>query len=172
MIILYDLGLILVAIILQTTLAEFVSDLMGAKPDLVLILVVSFGLLRGKRAGTGYGWLLGLFQDGLSGSLLGQNALSKGLIGFLAGHLRRSLGDFTALTQLLFVPLATLFDAAIHVGTATLLYGTPAGKGALGTLGLAVLLNTGIAPVVSWMVRAGLRRVEGAWENPPAGKPR
>ena len=116
MIVLYVLCLIVVILILQTTLAEFVVELAGAKPDLILLVVLSLGLSRGKRAGIGYGWLLGLIQDILSGSLLGQNVLSKGIIGYLTGILHRNLGDLTMISHLVIVPLATLFDAAISFG--------------------------------------------------------
>ncbi|MFQ5694044.1 MAG: rod shape-determining protein MreD, partial [Nitrospinota bacterium] len=146
MIVLYDIALLLITIIFQTTLTEFVAEVAGAKPDLVLILVVSLGVLRGKRAGAIYGWLLGLLQDGLSGSLLGQNALSKGLIGFAAGAVHGNLGGYTAIAPLVLTPLATLFDAAIHLGTAFLLYTTPVRQGAWKTLGVLLSLNTAIGP--------------------------
>ena len=160
MIFLYDLGLIVVILVLQTTLAEFVADLAGAKPDLILLLIVGFGLIRGKKPGIGYGWVLGLLQDGLSGSLLGQNVLSKGLIGYVAGVLHRNLGDHTTITHLLVVPLATLFDAAIHLGAIFLLYGVSVDKTVWTTLGTVVLLNTAVSPLVSWMVRTYTLRVK------------
>ncbi len=172
MIVLFDLGLILILIILQTTLAEFVADLTGAKPDLILLVVVSFGLLRGRMTGIGYGWALGLLQDGLSGSLLGQNALSKGLIGYVAGVLHRHLGEFRTITQMLVASLATLFDAAIHLGTAFLLYGALAGKEVLGRLGIVLLLNAAVVPFVTWMVRACLHRAHGAADEALLGRPR
>lgn len=159
MIFLYDLGLIVVILVLQTTLAEFVAELAGAKPDLTLLLVVGFGLLRGKKAGIGYGWVLGLLQDGLSGSLLGQNVLSKGLIGYVTGAIHRNLRDHTTITQLLVVPLVTLFDAAIHLGTVFLLYGVSVDKTVWATLGTIVLLNTAVSPLVSWAVRTYTHRV-------------
>ncbi|MFQ5911941.1 MAG: rod shape-determining protein MreD [Nitrospinota bacterium] len=172
MIVFYDIGLIIAILILQTTLAEFVAEVAGAKPDLILLLVVSLGLLRGKTAGMGYGWALGLLQDGLSGSLLGQNALSKGLIGFTAGVLHRNLGDLTPIIQILVVPIATLFDAAIYLGTASLLYDAPVSQKALGTLGIVVLLNTAGSPAVSWMVRACLRRLKRISGEAPLARPR
>jgi rod shape-determining protein MreD len=171
MIVLYDLGLILAAIILQSTLAEFVADLAGAKPDLILLLAVSSGLYRGKMAGLGYGWVLGLIQDGLSGSLLGQNALSKALIGFVAGVLHRNLGNITFVAQLLMVVLATVFNAAIHLGTRSLFYGIPPGK-VLGTLGFVLIFNVAASPMVSAMVRFCIRRVHRMMDQIPLGRPR
>ncbi len=161
MIVLDVLCLIVVILILQTTLAEFIAALAGAKPDLILLVVLSLGLSRGKRAGIGYGWLLGLIQDVLSGSLLGQNALSKGIIGYLTGVLHRNMGDLTMISHLLIVPLATLFDAAIHLGTVSLLYGAPIGKQVLVTIGIIVLLNTIASPLTSWLVRIFTRRIWG-----------
>jgi rod shape-determining protein MreD len=172
MIFLYDLGLIVVILVLQTTLAEFVADLAGAKPDLILLLIVGFGLIRGKKAGIGYGWVLGLLQDGLSGSLLGQNVLSKGLIGYVTGALHRNLGYHTMITHLLVVPLATLFDAAIHLGAIFLLYGVSVDKTVWITLGTVVLLNTTVSPLVSWVVRTYTLRVKRSAGDGSLGRSR
>ena len=172
MIALYVLCLIVVILILQTTLAEFVVELAGAKPDLILLVVLSLGLSRGKRAGIGYGWLLGLIQDVLSGSLLGQNVLSKGIIGYLTGILHRNLSDLTMISHLVIVPLATLFDAAIHLGTVFLLYGAPIGKQVLITVGIIMLLNTIASPLVSWLVRIFARRIWDRQDEVSFGRPR
>jgi len=172
MIFLYDLGLIVVILVLQTTLAEFVADLTGTTPDLILLLVVGFGLLRGKKAGIGYGWGLGLLQDGLSGDLLGQNVLSKGLIGYVTGAFHRNLGYHTMITPLLVVPLATLFNAAIHLGTKFLLYEVSVDKTVWTTLGTIVLLNTAVSPLVSWTVRTYTLRVKRSAGDVSLGRSR
>lgn len=158
MIVLYDLGLIAVILILQTTLAEFAADLTGAKPDMFLLLVSSIGLLRGRYAGIGYGWFLGLLQDILYGNLLGQNALSKGLLGYLAGFLHRKTLNLT-IFHMLIALLATLFDTIFHLGILFLLYGKPFGKQALITIGIIVLMNTIISPLVSWLVNIFTRKI-------------
>ncbi|MGO8683878.1 MAG: rod shape-determining protein MreD, partial [Thermoleophilia bacterium] len=51
-------AVLLVAVLLQTTIAPFVR-ILGANPDFVLILVVCVGLLRGPERGAGFGFLAG-----------------------------------------------------------------------------------------------------------------
>ena len=53
--------------------------------DLPLLVVVYYALNRGPTVGLVLGGAVGLLQDGLTGSLLGAAALSKSLVGFLAG---------------------------------------------------------------------------------------
>lgn len=76
--------LVLVAIILQSTLFNFLQ-VAGVKPDLVLLLVVFNSFLRGSREGAFLGFLAGLFLDIFTGNYIGMNALSKMLIGYLVG---------------------------------------------------------------------------------------
>ncbi|MDR1702966.1 MAG: rod shape-determining protein MreD [Sporomusaceae bacterium] len=57
------------------------------KPDLILLIVVSAGLLGGKDTGLGVGFFAGLVQDLASGNVLGLNIFSKMAVGFLGGFL-------------------------------------------------------------------------------------
>lgn len=78
------LALVLIAILLQTTVFNFLQ-VAGVKPDLVLMLVVFNGFLRGSREGAFLGFLAGLLLDIFTGSYIGMNALSKMLAGYLVG---------------------------------------------------------------------------------------
>ena len=55
--------------------------------------------------------------------------------------------------------LATLFDTIFHLGILFLLYGKPFGKQALITIGIIVLMNTIISPLVSWLVNIFTRKI-------------
>ncbi len=76
--------LLLLLAILQATSLNRLS-ILGIKPDLLLILVIFLGLHRGPVSGAGYGFLAGILLDIFSPVPLGTNALSKTVLGFLAG---------------------------------------------------------------------------------------
>jgi len=70
--------------IFQATSLNCLS-ILGIKPDLLLILVIFLGLHKGPLPGAGYGFLAGILLDIFSPAPLGTNALSKTVLGFLAG---------------------------------------------------------------------------------------
>ncbi len=76
--------LILLAMLLQATVFTFLQ-VAGVKPDLILLLVVFNGFLRGPREGAFLGFLGGLTLDIFTGSYIGLNALVKMSAGYLAG---------------------------------------------------------------------------------------
>jgi rod shape-determining protein MreD len=81
---LYFLLLVLGALILQVTALHFIV-VFGVKPDLVLILVILNGFLRGTREGAFLGFVGGILQDLVSGGYFGMHALTNMFAGFLAG---------------------------------------------------------------------------------------
>lgn len=76
--------LVTIALLLQSTLFSFLQ-VAGVKPDLVLMLVVFNGFLRGSREGAFLGFLAGLAQDIFTGNYIGLNALTKMIAGYLVG---------------------------------------------------------------------------------------
>ncbi len=81
---LFFLLLVLVTLILQTTALDYMA-IYGVKPDLVLILAILNGFLRGTREGAFLGFSAGILQDLVSGGYFGLNALTKMVAGYLAG---------------------------------------------------------------------------------------
>lgn len=73
------------SIFLETTLFSHFS-LRGTVPDLVLMFVIFYSLLKGPEAGAKYGFLCGLFEDLYLGRFIGTNALAKGLTAYLIGR--------------------------------------------------------------------------------------
>ena len=81
----------------------------GVAPDLPLILVVLLALRRGPEFGCLAGFATGLLQDAASGGLIGIQALTKGMVGFVIG----ALGGRLRVTQpLVQVPGLVLLSLA------------------------------------------------------------
>lgn len=80
-------GLILVIIfVLQSTVFQSIQ-IRGIVPNLMVITVVSFALLRGKTDGAIAGVILGLLQDIYFGSVVGFYAVIYLYIGYFTGIL-------------------------------------------------------------------------------------
>jgi len=83
-------AIIVVALLIQLTLINLITVL-GLKPDLIMVVVVVFSLLKGEKEGTISGFASGLLQDIFSTGLLGINALAKTVIGFTCGILKEKI---------------------------------------------------------------------------------
>lgn len=78
-------GAVLVtAYVLQTSFLPLLN-FNGIGMDLLLLVVVSFSLLKGQRFGVLLGFMAGLLQDLASGTFFGMNTLSKMMIGYIFG---------------------------------------------------------------------------------------
>ena len=99
------LSLFGVAMILQFTVIRFI-EIIHWRPDLILIVLVSFSLWRGPNWGMTAGFGIGLLQDLLGGQILGLTALAKTLAGFIAGILA---GKLAARTEYFLVLLISGF---------------------------------------------------------------
>lgn len=99
--------LIMVMYILQTALFTHIQ-FMGARPDLVLTVVLGAGISAGSIEGMTVGFLGGLLVDLFRGTFIGLSVPGKVLVGFLAGILPRKV-----YTDYLWVPVATAFLATI-----------------------------------------------------------
>ncbi len=144
--------LILVAI-LQTSLVPHLA-LWGVFPDLPLLVVVAWSLLRGPREGIIWGFIAGLAVDMLSGAPLGAATLALMLTGILAG-----LGATTTVRALLALPLLAAFAGTIVYDLVFLLMIRISGQTVawLGTLVRIILpsavLNTALMLLVFWPMR-------------------
>jgi rod shape-determining protein MreD len=83
-------AIIIVALLIQLTLINSIT-ILGLKPDLIMVVVVVFSLLKGAKEGTVSGFASGLLQDIFSAGLLGINALAKTVIGFTCGILKEKI---------------------------------------------------------------------------------
>lgn len=78
--------LILITFILQSTVFQSLS-IASIVPNLLLILTVSFGFMRGKKEGIFVGFFCGILIDIFYGNLMGFYALIYMFIGYLNGFL-------------------------------------------------------------------------------------
>ena len=75
---------IIVCFLLQCTVMDRIS-IGSITPNLLLILCVSMGLMRGRKVGLWAGFFSGLFVDLFYGSLFGFYALIYMYIGYMNG---------------------------------------------------------------------------------------
>ncbi len=89
---LITLVLILACFLVQTTVWNLLP-LGAVKPNLLLILTVSMGLMRGKHTGLWVGFISGLIIDLFYGPLFGFNALVYMYIGYINGNFYKVFYD-------------------------------------------------------------------------------
>lgn len=160
-------ALLLVAALVQVGLLAALP-LPGATPDLVLVLVVGLGLVRGASAGAlagaGGGLLLDLVPP--APGTAGQWMLVLTLAGYVAGSAGRAdlrpvvrplvpaalaalaTAAYVAVSALLGLPVPTAADLAVLVGTAALY---------AGVLGVVLL------PGTAWLVARAASTPRTAW---------
>ncbi len=102
--------------ILQTSEVLNILRIGGAKPDIVLIIVVWLGLVKGPDTGCSSGFFFGLFEDVYSYMNLGSNALTKTIIGFFCGFSGKNLYTQSLFSHILCVTAASVVDKLILFG--------------------------------------------------------
>lgn len=81
----FGIPILLIAAVVQSAWLEDVRVL-GGRPDLVLLLVVTWSIIRGAREGVVWGFVGGLCCDALSGGTFGLWTLTLTVVGTLAGQ--------------------------------------------------------------------------------------
>lgn len=99
--------LIFVAFVLQSTFIQALS-LGGISPDIMMILTVSYGFIRGKKNGLITGFASGLLVDIFFGNVLGFYALIYMYIGYLNGLLHETFFKEDIKLPLVLVALSNL----------------------------------------------------------------
>ncbi|MEV7010447.1 rod shape-determining protein MreD [Streptosporangium sp. NPDC051022] len=154
-------GLLLLFMILQVTVVNRLPLPGGAAPDLVLLAVVGYALVRGAAAGAVAGFCAGFAGDVLPPAthVLGQYALVLCLIGFTAGRAADGRPEAK-------LPMALACAAAgppAVVATSALLGDVQIGEEMLTTtLPWAIGYNLLAAPPTVWLV---MRIVRGPRER-------
>jgi rod shape-determining protein MreD len=90
------------------------AQISGAKPDLVLILVMFAGLFLGPSRGLETGIAGGILKDLFSAGLFGMNAFVFGLTGFLIGVLNNSFFRESDMNRFFLVFIASVFAMALR----------------------------------------------------------
>lgn len=82
----YLLLIIIATFLLQSTFGSLLPDSF-TKPNMLLILTVSMGFMRGKKSGLRVGFICGILVDLLYGEIFGLTALLYMYIGYVNGFL-------------------------------------------------------------------------------------
>ena len=106
----------LFGLVLQATVFADLNVLgWGLVPDLVLILVISYGMLKGPWYGAILGLVTGLVCDLLAGGPAGAGALAKTIVGFSAGLLEKAIFKDNLLVPFLSLLAGTIIEEAIFL---------------------------------------------------------
>jgi rod shape-determining protein MreD len=98
--------------LVQFSLLNFV-EVQGITPDLLLILCAWISIREGRFAGTVAGFLIGLTLDIVSFDLVGINAFTKTIAGFVAGSFHKEGKEMMILHGLKFL-LIVFISSFIH----------------------------------------------------------
>lgn len=99
--------LIIVCLILQQSVFEFLS-IGSITPNLLIILICTFGLIRGRRTGMFTGLVCGLLLDIVQGSYLGLHGLIYMYVGYCCGFCYRIFYDDDIKTALILTGIADI----------------------------------------------------------------
>lgn len=105
---------IIASLLLQCTVLHMFS-IGSITPNLMLILCVSMGLMRGRKSGLWIGFFSGLLIDFFYGSLFGFYALIYMYVGFLSGYACRNFYDDDVKVPMLLVAGGdVLYNLAVY----------------------------------------------------------
>ena len=111
-----NIVLILVALIIYYLQSNFFTwfNIAGVMPNIFVVFVLFVGLFASRTVGTIYGVAIGLFLDLLLGLQVGINAVTLGLIGFLAGVFDKNLSKDSRMTIMIMVLGSTFLAEALN----------------------------------------------------------
>ena len=150
--------LVLVAVLLQITVATDL-DVLGGRPDLVVIVVVSIALLCGPLAGAVAGFAGGFLVDALGLGVIGATSLTLTSVGYAAGLWGERLREAAAVRPLLAIGAASLAAGIGELGVAVLVGSGPAvSPGLVLAVVPGSMLNVLFAIALYPLIRFCLRR--------------
>lgn len=112
---------IVTALLLQTTIFADVR-LLGARPELMYLLTISFAVLEGPASGAATGFAGGMVQDFLLNQPKGITALTLTLLGYAIGMLRTYIVSPSAILPVVLVAGGT-FGGVVFYGIVSFLLG-------------------------------------------------
>jgi len=141
-------GVMGLMLVLETSVLPYLA-VKGVKPDLILILVISLGLVNGSREGAAAGFAGGLLEDLLLGRYVGVRVVSKMAAGYLAGLAGKRVYRDSLLTSVLLVLGGTVISEFLSFALWWKL-GSPLALGAgLGSVILPLaVFNAMVAPFI------------------------
>lgn len=100
--------LIIAGALLQCSVFQLI-EIASIKPNMLIILTVSFGLMRGRKSGLLTGFFCGLCCELFFKNTIGFQALVYMWIGYFSGYFYRIFYDDDIKTPLLLITVADLF---------------------------------------------------------------
>lgn len=110
----YKYLLIILMIVLQATVFRYLA-ILGVKPDVLLILIISFALLNGINEGIVLSLFGGLLEDILFNNAIGFVAISLLIVAYLSGLLGKNVFKENTFVAFVFVFLGTILYNLIMV---------------------------------------------------------
>jgi rod shape-determining protein MreD len=101
------------AIIFLTFIIQGSISIFDVTPNLTAILACYAGIRKREVKGMFFGSLIGIVEDSLSGSFLGPNLLSKGLVGYFSSFVCSRFFIWTPLLGVISISALTLIDGTI-----------------------------------------------------------
>lgn len=142
----FTLLIFLASLVMQTTVFE-AFGMNEVKPDLVLVIVVYIGLVRGSDVGCTSGFFFGLTQDVFSAVYVGTNALAKTILGFVSGVAGKRLYTQSLFSHILCVASGTLLNVLLNLSINGFI--PQWGK----RMALEVIYNLLCCPLIVWIFR-------------------
>ena len=142
----FGIPILLIAAVLQSTWLEGMS-LLGGRPDLVLLLVITWSIIRGVNEGVLWGFVGGICCDLLSGGPFGLWTVVLSTVAFITGQpWVHRLGP-TSIRLALMTALGTLTGHGLLLLLMALLgYPVAIGRAFSNTVSVAALLNFVLTP--------------------------
>jgi len=100
-------------ITLLTFIIQGSISLFDITPNLTVILACYAGIRKREVKGMFLGSLIGIVEDSLSGSFLGPNLLSKGLVGYLSSFIYSRFFIWTPMLGIISISILTLIDSFV-----------------------------------------------------------
>ena len=100
-------------IILLTFIIQGSVSIFDVTPNLTVVLAYYAGIRKKDVRGMFLGSLIGIIEDSLSGTLLGPNLLSKGLVGYFSSFVYSRFFIWTPLLGIISISALALIDSTI-----------------------------------------------------------
>jgi rod shape-determining protein MreD len=116
------LGLLVVTGLVLETSVLGEATLVGAKPQVLLVITVALAMGEGPALGAGFGFAAGLASDLLTGLPVGLTAITYTIVGYAVGAIRAQIQTPTAWFPAA-MEFAATFGAVLMYGALSLLLG-------------------------------------------------
>ena len=126
--------LLWIAVIFLTIVIQASISLFDITLNLTVVLAFYAGIKYGDIKGMFIGAFIGIIEDSLSGTILGPNLLSKGLVGYTSSFLYRRFFMWTPLLGVISISLFTFADSFMVFILRSIFTRMPTGTGAAFTV--------------------------------------